>query len=438
MYSERGQLTLAHTDATVRSFRQRAEVNKHFGGRTEMIDRQQIRELVPSLNLDPGHLPVLAGLWHIDGATARHDAVAWGYAKQAAKRGVEIHQLTEVQDLVIENGAITAVKTNRGTIQCGCAVQAIAGHSSLLMAKAGIRSPIQTFPLQAMVTQPFKPFLDPLVSSSALHCYVQQTSRGEVVFGGGSDPYPLFNTRSTLDLKESLLAHAIEMFPFLANAKLMRQWAGITDMTPDYSPIMGLSPVKNYYLDAGWGTWGFKATPICGKTMAELVASGGKVPELIKPFGLERFRPSSKSTKWAPRRPATDGARHENHDLPAQRAAQYQRIHLRRRVQAHARSRPAAMPNGPTTCSTATTSPGWCANGGCTRRPATGFWPSATPSAMKSCAPSTPKNCSPPASTSRRQGDRRMNRLPAPMGLLIDRDQPLDFSFDGSAIRACR
>jgi sarcosine oxidase subunit beta len=242
--------------------------------------------------------------------------VAWGYAKQAAKRGVEIHQLTEVQDLIIENGAITAVKTNRGTIKCGCAVQAIAGHSSLLMAKAGIRSPIQTFPLQAMVTQPFKPFLDPLVSSSALHCYVQQTSRGEVVFGGGSDPYPLFNTRSTLDLKESLLAHAIEMFPFLANAKLMRQWAGITDMTPDYSPIMGLSPVKNYYLDAGWGTWGFKATPICGKTMAELVASGGKVPELIKPFGLERFRPSSKSTKWAPRRPATDGARHENHDCP--------------------------------------------------------------------------------------------------------------------------
>ncbi|MNX95678.1 Sarcosine oxidase subunit beta [compost metagenome] len=215
--------------------------------------------------------------------------MAWGYAKQAAKRGVEIHQLTEVQDLIIENGAITAVKTNRGTIKCGCAVQAIAGHSSLLMAKAGIRSPIQTFPLQAMVTQPFKPFLDPLVSSSALHCYVQQTSRGEVVFGGGSDPYPLFNTRSTLDLKESLLAHAIEMFPFLANAKLMRQWAGITDMTPDYSPIMGLSPVKNYYLDAGWGTWGFKATPICGKTMAELVASGGKVPELIKPFGLERF-----------------------------------------------------------------------------------------------------------------------------------------------------
>ncbi|MBU3008721.1 FAD-dependent oxidoreductase [Cobetia amphilecti] len=289
MYSERGQLTLAHTDSTVRAFRQRAEVNTHFGGRTEMLDRQQIRELVPSLNLDPGHLPVMAGLWHIDGATARHDAVAWGYAKEAAKRGVEIHQLTEVQDLVVEGGKIRAVKTNRGTVQCGCVVQAVAGHSSVLASKAGFTMPIISYPLQAMVTQPFKPFLDPLVSSSALHCYVQQTSRGEVVFGGGSDPYPLYNTRSTLDLKESLIAAALEMFPFLSQACLMRQWAGTTDMTPDYSPIMGESPVENYYLDAGWGTWGFKATPICGKTMAELVASGGKTPDLIAPFALERF-----------------------------------------------------------------------------------------------------------------------------------------------------
>ncbi len=289
MYSERGQLTLAHTDATVRAFRQRAEVNKHFGGRTEMIDRQQIRELVPTLNLDPGRLPVLAGLWHRDGATARHDAVAWGYAKEAAKRGVEIHQLTEARELVIENGRITGIETNRGTVTCGCAVQAIAGYSSVLAKKAGFRLPITSYPLQAMVTQPVKPFLDPLVSSSALHCYVQQTSRGEVVFGGGSDPYPLYNTRSTLELKESLIAHGIEMFPFLAKAKLMRQWGGVTDMTPDYSPIMGESPIENYYLDAGWGTWGFKATPICGKTMAELVASGGKVPELIQPFRLERF-----------------------------------------------------------------------------------------------------------------------------------------------------
>ncbi len=289
MYSERGQLTLAHTDATVRAFRQRAEVNRHFGGRTELIGPQEIRELVPTLNMNPAHMPVLAGLWHMDGATARHDAVAWGYAKGATQRGVELHQLTEVTDIIVEKGRVTGVKTNRGTIQCGCAIQAVAGHSSLMAAKAGFRMPITTYPLQAMVTQPVKPFLDPLVSSSALHCYVQQTSRGEIVFGGGSDPYPLYNTRSTLELKESLLAHAIEMFPFMANLRLMRQWAGITDMTSDYSPIMGLSPVENYYLDAGWGTWGFKATPICGKTMAELVASGGKVPALIAPFAMDRF-----------------------------------------------------------------------------------------------------------------------------------------------------
>ncbi len=289
MYSERGQLTLAHTDATVRAFRQRAEVNKHFGGRTELIGPQEIKELVPTLNMNPAHMPVLAGLWHMDGATARHDAVAWGYAKGATQRGVELHQLTEVTDVVVDNGKVTAVKTNRGTVKCGCVIQAVAGHSSLLAAKAGFRMPITTYPLQAMVTQPVKPFLDPLVSSSALHCYVQQTSRGEIVFGGGSDPYPLYNTRSTLELKESLLAHAIDMFPFMANLRLMRQWAGITDMTSDYSPIMGLSPVENYYLDAGWGTWGFKATPICGRTMAELVASGGKVPDLIAPFSMDRF-----------------------------------------------------------------------------------------------------------------------------------------------------
>ena len=288
MYSNRGQLTLAHTDAAVRSFRQRTEVNTHFGGKTELIDPQQIKELVPTLNMSPADMPVMAGLWHIDGATARHDAVAWGYAKGATQRGVELHQLTEVLDVITENNKVTGVKTNRGTVNCGCVVQAVAGHSSLVAAMAGIKMPITTYPLQAMVTQPVKPFLDPLVSSSALHCYVQQTGRGEIVFGGGSDPYPLYNTRSTLDLKESLLASAIEMFPFMANLKLMRQWAGITDMTSDYSPIMGLSPVENYYLDAGWGTWGFKSTPICGKSMAQLVATG-QVPEIIAPFSMDRF-----------------------------------------------------------------------------------------------------------------------------------------------------
>ncbi|MDB2512569.1 FAD-dependent oxidoreductase [Luminiphilus sp.] len=289
MYSQRGQLTLAHTDATVRSFRQRAEVNKHYGGRTELISPSDITKLVPTLNLNPANLPVLAGLWHRDGATARHDAVAWGYARGATQRGVELHQLTEVTDVLTHGGRVTGVQTNRGVVNAGVVVQAVAGHSALLAQKAGFKLPLVAYPLQAMVTLPVKPFLTPLVSSSALHCYVQQTSRGEIVFGGASDPYPLYNSRSSLPLKESLIASAVEMFPFLSEMRLLRQWAGITDMTSDYSPIMGLTPLENYYIDAGWGTWGFKATPICGKTMAELVASGGKVPELIKPFELDRF-----------------------------------------------------------------------------------------------------------------------------------------------------
>lgn len=289
MMEDRGQLTLAHSDAAIRGFRWRAEVNQHLGVRSELVDRQTIRELVPNLRTDDNmRYPILAGLWHPDGGTARHDAIVWGYARGACRRGVELHQLTEVQAIEQDNGRVTGVVTNRGRVGCGCVVQAVAGMSSVVGAMAGIRLPIHSYPLQAMVTQPYKPLLTPLVSSPHLHVYIQQTSRGEFVIGGGSDPYPLYNTRATLELKETLSSAILELFPFLGQAQVMRQWAGITDMTPDYSPVMGLSPLDNYYLDAGWGTWGFKATPICGKTMAELVASGN-VPALIRPFELERF-----------------------------------------------------------------------------------------------------------------------------------------------------
>jgi sarcosine oxidase subunit beta len=262
MMENRGQLTLAHSDAAIRSFRWRAEVNKHLGVQSELIDRQTISEMVPNLNMsEDSRFPIMAGLWHADGATARHDAVAWGYAKGACDRGVELHQLTEVQDLEITNGRVIAVKTNRGRVACGAVVQAVAGASSVVAKKANIPLPIHCYPLQAMVTQPYKPILTPHVSSPQVHVYVHQTSRGEFVIGGGSDPYPLYNTRATLDQRESLSAAALELFPFLSQARLLRQWAGTTDMTPDYSPIMGLSPVENYYLDAGWGTWGLKLHP---------------------------------------------------------------------------------------------------------------------------------------------------------------------------------
>lgn len=290
MYSMRGQLTLAHSDATMRTFRMRAEVGKLLGTRIEMVDRKQIKEIVPQLHMPEDHrYPIIGGLWHPDGGTGRHDSVAWGYAARAMERGVEVHQRTEALGIIKEGDRAVGVRTNRGDIRCANVLQAVAGMSSVVAQMAGFRLPIRTYPLQAMVTQPLKPFLGPLVSSAGLHAYVSQTARGELVIGGGSDPYELYNTRSTLDLKESLIGHTLELFPFLANVRLLRQWAGITDMTPDYSPIMGESPVKNYWLDAGWGTWGFKATPVCGKRMAECVARE-KAPDLIKPFALSRFK----------------------------------------------------------------------------------------------------------------------------------------------------
>jgi sarcosine oxidase subunit beta len=289
MFSGRGQLTLAQTDAAIRGFRLRAEANQHLGIGSELVDRQTIRELCPALDLmDDGPNPVIGGLWHPDGGMARHDAVAWGFARGAAALGVEIHQQTAVTALGIEGGTVRRLTTSRGEIEVGAVVQAVAGSSSEVAAMAGLRLPIVTYPLQALVTQPVKRFLDPLVSAPAVHCYVSQSPRGEAIIGGGSDPYPLYSTRVTLEMKEILLHSALKMFPCLAGAKVLRQWAGMTDMTPDYSPVMGPTPVRNYYIDAGWGTWGFKATPVCGETMAQLVATG-EVPSLISAFGLSRF-----------------------------------------------------------------------------------------------------------------------------------------------------
>ena len=289
MFSGRGQLTLAQTDSALRGFRLRAEANRHMGVNSEIVDRQTIRELCPELSLmDGGPSPVLAGLWHPAGGMARHDAVAWGFARAAARLGVEIHQQTAVVGIDIEAGQVRRLRTTRGDVEVGAVVQAVAGASSEVAAMVDIKLPIVTYPLQALVTQPLKPFVDPLVSSPAYHCYVSQSPRGEAIIGGGSDPYPLYSTRVTLEMKEELLHAAMKMFPCLAGAKVLRQWTGMTDMTPDYSPVMGLTQVRNYYLDAGWGTWGFKATPVCGETMAELVATG-RVPALIERFGLSRF-----------------------------------------------------------------------------------------------------------------------------------------------------
>ncbi len=290
MYSERGHFTLAHTDAAMRTARWRAEVNKHLGVDSEVIDASEVGRICPTMNMSEDvRYPILGALYHPPGAIARHDAVAWGYAKESMKLGVEVHTGTEVKGILVENGRVRGVKTTRGTIHAGKVIQAVAGSSSRVAALAGLRLPIKTIPLQACVSEPVKPILDQIVVSGSLHVYISQSARGEMVMGGATDPYGLYASRSTLDFKEGLMAHMLELFPFMAELRILRQWAGIADMTPDFSPVMGLTPIENYFIDSGWGTWGFKATPVCGFRMAECVATG-RQPNLLKPFGLDRFR----------------------------------------------------------------------------------------------------------------------------------------------------
>ena len=289
MYSERGHLTLAHTDAAVRTSRWRAEVNKHLGVDSELVFPDEIAQICPELNLsDDVRYPIMGALYHPPGAIARHDAVAWGYARRAMEMGVQVHQHNEVTGLMIEGGRIKGVEVGDKKIYAGKVMQATAGSSSIVAAMAGLKLPIRTIPLQACVSQPLKPFLDAIIVSGSLHVYVSQSSRGELVMGGSTDAYPLYSTRSSLDFKEGLMGHMLELFPYLGEVKVLRQWAGMADMTPDFSPVMGLTPIENYYIDAGWGTWGFKATPVSGKRMAECVATG-KQPKLLAPFAMNRF-----------------------------------------------------------------------------------------------------------------------------------------------------
>jgi len=288
-YSTRGHFTLAHTDASVRTMRWRAEVNKHFGIDSELVEAQFVKQACPHIDLDcGGHTPILGALYHAPGSIARHDAVAWGYGRGASQRGVEIHQQTEVTGITVKSGRVTQVETTQGTISTDRVLCAVAGFTPRLLQLVGLRSPLYVHPLQAMVSEPMKPWLDPIIVSGSLHVYVSQTARGELVMGASLDPYELHSTRSTLDFVEGLASHMLDLFPFLSHVKVVRQWAGMADMTPDFAPIMGTTPIQGFYLDAGWGTWGFKATPIAGKTMAYTVANDCN-HELIQNFSLSRF-----------------------------------------------------------------------------------------------------------------------------------------------------
>jgi len=288
-YSTRGHYTLAHTDATLRTLRWRAEVNKHLGVDSRMVGPEEIARALPMMDMTAGgHAPILGALLHAPGAVARHDAVAWGYARAADKLGVEIHQQTEVLGINTQAGRVTGVRTSRGDISTACVVSAVAGYTPRILKMLDLTSPIYVHPLQAMVSEPLKPWLDPIIVSGSLHVYVSQTARGELVMGASLDPRELHSARSTREFTTDLAQHMLDLFPFLAGVKVNRQWAGLADMTPDFAPIMGRTPVDGFFLDAGWGTWGFKATPVAGETMAATIASN-RNHELIRSFDWGRF-----------------------------------------------------------------------------------------------------------------------------------------------------
>src|SRR6266571_1486161 len=289
MFSQRGHLTLAHNDSSLRTMRWRAEVNKLEGIDSEVIGPERIAELVPFMDVSArARYPILGALYHPPGGTIRHDAVNWGYARAADAHGVHIHQQTELLGIDVERQKVTGVTTSRGRISTPVVVNCTAGWSSLVSAMAGVTMPIITSPLQAAVTEPVKVFLETVVVSGTLHVYVSQTDRGELVFGASTDPYPSYGMRGSLEFTEELAGHVLELMPSIAKLRVLRQWAGLCDMTPDYSPVMGVTPVEGFLVDVGWGTYGFKAGPVAGETMAELVATG-KTPELIAAFDLARF-----------------------------------------------------------------------------------------------------------------------------------------------------
>jgi sarcosine oxidase subunit beta len=289
MFSQRGHLTLAHNDGSLRTMRWRAEVNKLEGVDSEVIGPEDIRKLVPFMDVSAAaRYPVLGALYHPPGGTIRHDAVNWGYARAADGLGVQIHQDTEVIGIDVQDGQVRGVQTTRGAVSAPVVVNCTAGWSSLVSAMAGVRLPISTHPLQAAVTEPVKMFLRTVVVSGTLHVYVSQTDRGELVFGASTDPYPSYSMRGSLEFTEELAGHVLALMPSIAKLRLLRQWAGLCDMTPDFSPIMGVTPVEGFLLDVGWGTYGFKAGPVAGEAMAELVATG-KTPEIMAAFDLARF-----------------------------------------------------------------------------------------------------------------------------------------------------
>jgi sarcosine oxidase subunit beta len=291
MFSQYGHLTTAHTDASLVGLRVRAENNQVLGVDSRIIYPAEIKKLVPAMDVSSkARFPIMAALYHPPGGVIRHDAVVWGYARACDRMDIEIHPYTEVTGIRVENGRALSVGTTRGNVAAGAVINVTAGWASTISKMAGVPLPIVSHQLQACVTEPLKPFLDKVIVSATLHVYVNQTDKGELVLGAEIDPYQSYSMRSTLPTLEQIAGHTLDLFPQLHGVRILRQWAGVCDMTPDYAPVIGRAEeVENFYMDVGWGTYGFKAGPIAGKCTAELIATG-KTPALIQAFSPGRFR----------------------------------------------------------------------------------------------------------------------------------------------------
>ena len=288
MFSPRGVIMLAQTHHEVRGYIRTAHANALQGVDTRFIDKHEVKKLVPIMNIEGPRYPVLGGLWQPRGGTARHDAVAWGYARACSDMGMHIIQQTEVTGVRREGGAVSGVETTRGFIGCKKLGIVVAGHSGVVAEMAGFRLPLESVPLQALVSEPIKPCMDVVVMANTVHGYLSQSDKGEMVIGGGTDSHNNYTQRGSFHHVEETVRALIETFPMLSRLKMLRQWGGIVDVTGDRSPILSKTPVDGVFINCGWGTGGFKAIPGSGWGFAELMAKGHS--PLTAEFGMDRFK----------------------------------------------------------------------------------------------------------------------------------------------------
>jgi len=289
MFSQRGVMNLGHTLQDIRDIERRSNANYLNGIDSEVLSPKQIRQIVPIMNTSPNaRYPVLGASFQRRGGVARHDAVAWGFARAADREGVDILQNCEVTGILRERGVVSGVETSRGRIRAAKVGVVAAGHSSVIGSMAGLRLPIESHPLQALVSEPLKPVLHTVVMSNAVHGYISQSDKGELVIGAGVDSYVGYGQRGSFSIIEGNIAAIVELFPVFSRVRMLRQWGGIVDVCPDACPIIGKTPIRGLYFNCGWGTGGFKATPGSGWVFAHTIARD-EPHSLNAAFTLERF-----------------------------------------------------------------------------------------------------------------------------------------------------